>query len=206
MLRNKAYNYIKSLITSGEALPNEILSENKIAKDLNISRSPVRDATQLLEKEGLVVISPKRGVVVSDLSLAEFREISQLRESVETYIVKSLINNNALSNELFQKLDENILLQKKELENSNPEKFMLMDTNFHFILVKEQNNKKFLEIMINFYDRIYTNGIRLLKKPGRMKESVEEHQAIVDCLKRKDVNGVIKAVETHFINGRRNYI
>ncbi|MCD5401248.1 GntR family transcriptional regulator [candidate division NPL-UPA2 bacterium] len=206
MLRDKAYDYLKNLILSGKAKPNQVLSENAIAKELKISRSPLRDAAQQLEKEGLVKIIPKKGIIVKALSLTEAREISELRESIETYIVRGLIKNNTLSNDLFERLEQNITKQKAIMATDDLGEFMTCDAEFHCLLVEEYQNTKFLDIMSNYHERIYQSGLKALRKPGRMQTSLEEHLNILECLKNRDIIGIIPAMEKHFENGRRYFM
>jgi len=80
-----AYEYIRKRILSGEYPPGRALMTESIAKDINISRTPVRDALRKLETDGLVTIRPHLGAAVKQMGLKEFREMCDLRLALESH-------------------------------------------------------------------------------------------------------------------------
>ena len=78
-LKLQAYNTIKDKIIRCEYAPNELISEEALREELGVSRTPIRDALSRLEQEGLLTILPKKGIMVSGLSLGEINGIFENR-------------------------------------------------------------------------------------------------------------------------------
>jgi DNA-binding GntR family transcriptional regulator len=87
-LRQRAYDEIKKGILDSRYAPNSLLSENQLAEELSISRTPIREALRDLSSGGLVRILPQRGIVVSDLSVQDIVEVYQLREQLEGFATR----------------------------------------------------------------------------------------------------------------------
>merc|ERR1711879_893209 len=87
-LKDKAYEHIKSKIILCEMMPGSDISEEELANELGISRTPVREAIMMLENENLVHVFPRKGSFVSQITLKDIQEIFQIREVVETQVGK----------------------------------------------------------------------------------------------------------------------
>ncbi len=87
-LKDKAYQNIKFEITIGNFKPGLFLTEEKLSKSMNMSRGPIREALNRLEKEGFVSIIPRRGTMVSNITAQEVKDISKIRELLEPLTAK----------------------------------------------------------------------------------------------------------------------
>ena len=86
---DSAYDYIKEKIISGEYPPMSDLSEDKLQKELNISRTPVREAILRLEKEDFVYVYPRKGTIITDVTQDLIEDIYQVRRLIEPEMVVS---------------------------------------------------------------------------------------------------------------------
>ena len=88
-LKSQAYNNIKEKIISCEYSPGMLLNEEILCETFNVSRTPIRDALSRLEQEGLITIWPKKGIIVSSLSISEVNNLFELRLLLEPYSIQN---------------------------------------------------------------------------------------------------------------------
>ena len=91
LLRDKAYNAIKQKIVTLEYDMGQQLVESDISSQLDLGRTPIREAIQQLSREGLVVIIPRKGVYVSDISMWEFQKLMETRAMLELYCIREAV-------------------------------------------------------------------------------------------------------------------
>ena len=89
-----AYRKIKEMFLDQRFLPGTMLSENEIANVLVMSRTPVREALQLLQNEGFVTVYPRQGVRFQEMTSSTLREILELRAAVEGYVIAACLPLN----------------------------------------------------------------------------------------------------------------
>ena len=91
-LKGHAYFYIKNKIINCEYQPGMLLNEEMLKDEVKASRTPIRDAISRLEQENLVKILPKKGILVSELSIREINSIYESRMMVEPYVIQNYAN------------------------------------------------------------------------------------------------------------------
>ena len=128
-LKSQAYNNIKEKIISCEYSPGMLLNEEILCETFNVSRTPIRDALSRLEQEGLITIWPKKGIIVSSLSISEVNNLFELRLLLEPYSIQNYGYT----------LDENVLMDyyQKFLRmdlTRDSKNFFVIDDNFHDFL------------------------------------------------------------------------
>ena len=180
-MQSKAYHFIKNKITSCEYAPNQLLSESLLQEELGFSRTPVREAISRLAQEGLLKVFPKRGIVVSGITVSDIRMIFEVRTLVESYALRTCGDNiNQHEIERFSQIFHDF-----ETTNNCPD-FYELDDRFHLFLISALQN----DYLLDLYARIQTQNIRLRIMSGqsidrRLQESMEEHAQIADaCLAR----------------------
>lgn len=181
-LKEQAYDKIKQAILNGEFKTTFWLSESQIAKALTISRTPVREALLLLEKEGLVKSLPQRGVLLLKLTQERLDEVFKLRRALETMTVEDLAES--VTPEEIKKLRSLLERQRKFALNQSREAFLDVDEEFHLLMPELARLPKTREIIKNLRDQIRMVGFEALAQPGRMQEVIREHEQIIDALGR----------------------
>jgi len=87
-LKNKAYDILKRRLIYCEYEPGSILKESELAVELGISRTPIREAISLLENEGYLIVAPKKGIFITDITLNDVIQIFQVRMVIEPVALK----------------------------------------------------------------------------------------------------------------------
>ena len=197
-LKSRVYDGIKEKIINCEYSPGVYLNEEALCETFNVSRTPIRDALGRLEQEGLVTIKPKKGVVVSTLSINEVNNIFELRLLLEPY---SLQHYGYTLNEetLFQFYQ--LFSSKLELENTSH--FFILDDQFHDFLNNAVSNHYIQE---NFKTLNTQNQrIRLMtgqRTERRLDETQQEHLEILQCCLKRDWDGAARAMYDHLIQSK----
>jgi DNA-binding GntR family transcriptional regulator len=198
-LTQSAYETIKEKIVDGELKQGQIFSISAMSKKLKISRTPVTYACQKLENDKFLTIVPKQGVIINTLSINDAREIYELRAAIESYSAKHAypkMNKNDIAY-----LEKSYKEQVDAVEKNDITKFMAADTAFHKYLLSKYENSHFAKVIDNLLDRAFLLGVESCKNPTRLKTSLKEHRRIIDCLKNKDKNLFVEAVEKNILNG-----
>lgn len=194
-----AYKIIKEKIVNGELKQGEIISISAMAKKLNISRTPITYACQKLENDKFLTIAPKQGVIINTITINDAREIYELRAAIESYSAKRVFSN--ITEQDIEYLEDSYKKQVQAVEKNDINLFMAEDINFHKYLLAKYENSHFFSIIDNLFDRAFLLGVESCKNPVRLKESLNEHRRIIDCILRNDINGFVEEIERNILNG-----
>lgn len=194
-----AYKIIKEKIVNGELKQGEIISISAMAKKLNISRTPITYACQKLENDKFLTIAPKQGVIINTITINDAREIYELRAAIETYSAKRIFPN--ITQKDIDYLEDSYAKQVLTVEKNDVYSFMSEDINFHKYLLAKYENSHFFSIIDNLFDRAFLLGIESCKNSARLKESLDEHRRIIDCILKNDINSFVEEVEKNILNG-----
>ncbi|MEY4483210.1 MAG: hypothetical protein RL693_662 [Verrucomicrobiota bacterium] len=155
-LRHQAYQHLQRKILSGDFPAGHVISENTVAKEIGMSRTPVREAIRDLEQEGVLKQVPRFGTVVRELSRRDLVELYELREALEPFAVAQAaghVNANDLS--LLEKLCDEIKAIAADVEKSpgrHPDADMMRrllsaDLSFHMLLLRNSGNQRMMKIV-----------------------------------------------------------
>ena len=196
-----AYERLKQMILSGELKQGQAFSINAMTEQLHISRTPITNACQWLEREKLLTILPKQGALVNTISIETACGIYELRAAIESYNARRVFGLLDTADIAF--LEASIEKQKIHAAAGRIKEFMDEDSAFHRYILEKNRNQEILSTVDGLYDRAYMLGITN-SKGMRPTRSIEEHEKILDALKRGDAKGFANAVEENIINGFRN--
>ncbi len=191
-----AYDIIKELILTLELKPKEIITETDLSELLGISRTPIRSALQRLAMESLVEITPNKSTFVADLSIDNYFEIFQVRESLELLSVK-LATLNCTDSEIEQLKD---MVEMQDLMSQNMEAytrdFMIIDRSFH-LAVAEFSHNKLLKNEIMKINELYYRYNHYACIINRIKLTVSEHRSILGAIEKRDSMAAEKYMKEH---------
>ena len=194
-LKDRVYQNIKFKIVRGTLKPGTRLPEEELSKAMNISRAPIREAFNRLEKEGFVTIIPRKGAAVSNITTQTIEDIFEIRESLESLAVKKYIDK--ISIEKLEILGENFKkFINKPADTENRINYLALDKEFHDLLSQNCGNKKLIELLANLQEQIHWLRNISLKRTT-FAGSVREHLAIIEALKKNDEKLIIKALLQH---------
>lgn len=200
-----AYQRIKEKIFSGELKPLADISEEALQEELGISRTPIREALQMLENEKFVYIYPRKGMIVAGITPDLINHIYEVRESIEPFVAKAVCG----------KIPEAWLLKMKEQFTNEPlmatpeERkiyFANLDGELHHRIIYTHDNSFIHNIWNNVMDHTRRIMIHTSTINEKYNVSILEHIAILDAFLEKEEERVENLLREHIINARRNAI
>ena len=202
----EAYNYVKKLILSTKLKPGEIISEQSLAEELGISRTPVREALRKLEQEGLIV-SNKRRKQVFILTMKDMEEIFDIKEVLESNIARWAAEKG--KDEDVEKLlkvvkDMKLIARKKLSQNFQKfnDEWLKKDEEYHTLLFKMAGNKRAENVIRNLNHQWHRLRLGILAIEGRLEKSAKEHEKIAIAIAKRDPQAAEKAMKEHLRNLR----
>lgn len=200
------YNDIKELILNMTLKPGEFVSEAILAKRLNVSRTPVREALKRLEQEGLIIEDGKRKRVFI-LTLRDLGEIFDLKKIIEPEITKLAIERG--KEEDFKRLAKTIeelevLAREKPKDELEKDRWFASwfqkDKEFHDIIFEMAKNRRAKQIVENLNSQWHRLRIGIDAIEGRIEKSLEEHKAIARGILNRNPEEAEVAMIEHLKN------
>ncbi|GFN21747.1 GntR family transcriptional regulator [Thermanaeromonas sp. C210] len=197
-LREIVFETLREAILSGQLKAGERLMEVQLAEEMGVSRTPVREAIRKLELEGLVVMVPRKGAYVAGISTKDITEVFEIRSALES--LAAALACERITEEELEEL-ERLLVQVAECAEKNDlETLIQVDTRFHNVLYRASRNERLAQIINNLGDQIQRFRTTSLATPGRMKEALEEHKALVEAITARDVELAQRLAQEHIEN------
>jgi DNA-binding GntR family transcriptional regulator len=194
-LTERAYVYIRERILRGELPVGSVLAEGEIADALDISRTPVRQALGLLLQEGLVEVGPRRQLIVRGFTSEHRSELLALREALESVSVRRACA--VMTTDDVDYLHLLLLRQRRAAVSGRENDFIELDEEFHLRIAEAAR----LPILVHFLGQLrgFVRVLRLgtVRHPSHLAQVLEEHEAIVDALDRRDVDAALQALTQH---------
>ena len=197
-LREIVFEYLRQSILDGKLEPGKRLMEIQMAEQLGVSRTPVREAIRKLELEGLVVMVPRRGAYVADVSIKDVLEVLEVRmvlEGLAASLAAERMSDDEI-NELTSVCDE----FKRYYEEDNIEGMIQKDVEFHDRIFNSTGNNKLNQISQSLREQIYRFRVRYISRYNKAKELVDEHQALLDAIRNRDPDKAYKCGMKHIEN------
>ncbi len=199
-LNEQAYLHLQKLIMNHQLSYQEIYSETKLSKELGISRTPLRDAVHRLAQEGYIDIIPSKGFMLHQLTRQDVNETFEVRSALECYCTLRIAKNpnSAKSKKLFRDLKITISHMKEILETTQSiEDFCEYDFQFHTKIIESLENERFSSVFGTFMYRMRRLAELSLAHKGRMKNTYEEHLAILNAMESGDISNVYEITLKH---------
>lgn len=200
-LKEQVYCILKDGILNHEYADNQVLNERVLSEELNVSRTPIREALKALESEGWVEYVPYKGVVVKRVGLKEHIEIIQVRNALEVLMIELVMPH--ITEELLCTLQGIVDRQAVCAASPDPDKklFSLLDIEFHEALATANPNDTLKDLLAGLRDRIRRFAMsHLIWDHNRYSETFKEHNHILQMLKARDKAGAIRAMKQHLKN------
>jgi DNA-binding GntR family transcriptional regulator len=172
-----------------------VIAETRLADELGISKTPVRQALQLLRTEGLLETGPRRQLVVRGFSADHRNEVLRVREALEEIAVETACR--VMSLDQIDQLQLNLLRQRRAVEANDEEAFLVLDEEFHVRIASGANLPivaQLLEQMRGFA-RLMRLGRR--QPPEHLQDILVEHARILDAIEKRDVDAALSALHDH---------
>lgn len=192
MKKNLVYKNIKKKIITGEFAQGNGINEKELTEIYNISRTPIREALNILELEGWIKSVPRKGYVVSSITFADIKDLFQIRYELEPVFLAMAFN--FFENELLQSLKERIL---NLIEKEDHDALRLLDDEFHNYLIESTYNSFAIKTMESINEHISRTRYLTFRDKKETIESAHEHIQIIDALIEKDLDKAVKILRSH---------
>jgi DNA-binding GntR family transcriptional regulator len=206
-LRQAAYQHIQQKIASGNLSAGSVVSELSLAREIGMSRTPVREAIRQLQIEGVVEQVPRYGTIVRKPQRREIAELFQLREALESYAASLAAEHTAAADlVLLRKLCDQIRLVGRELEVSGKpsldtemmRKFLAADMAFHTMLIRAAGNARIMKIINDTHVLTRIFGVERQKHDTKIvSEAYQVHCQILDAVERGNPESARQLMARH---------
>lgn len=190
-----AYESLRDSILTGQLIPGEIYNEMALAKELGISRTPVREALLELSSQGLVTYLPRKGVMIKHYTKRDVEEIFELRKAIELAALEKVVKASPPYD--LSKLEKSLNDQRKAWKRNDPDAYIKFDRVFHLAFCEMIGNRRFFSILENIRDLIHLMAIQALEREGRGKEVIQEHAVVIQAIKEGKRGVARKAMDYH---------
>jgi len=212
-LREQAYRYIHGKIASGILSGGSQVSEQSLANEMGISRTPVREAIRQLIMEGLVEQVPRYGTIVRIPDRRELAELFEVREALESYAAgeaarRITIEDLELVTRLYRQMRE--VARRVEtsdtsvLEGAPLQQFLAADMGFHLLLIRATGNRRMMKITAEMGVLVRIFGHRRQVHTVEIaRQACRYHRKILDALRKRDADAARDWVVRHLHASRR---
>lgn len=201
-LRDVVFNTLRQGILMGELKPGERLMEIHLAKKLGVSRTPIREAIRKLELEGLVIMIPRRGAEVANITEKSLTDVLEVRRALDALAVE-LACDRITEDEMKQ-----LYAACEEFEQATKSKdtnvIAKADVKLHDIIVAATGNRRLVQLVNNLAEQMYRYRFEHIKDMSQHQTLIAEHRAIYESLAARDKEAASNAVKRHIDNQKKS--
>lgn len=197
-LRDVVFNTLRQAILRGELKPGERLMEIQLANKLGVSRTPIREAIRKLELEGLVIVIPRRGAEVADITEKSLRDVLEVRKALEELAVNLACDR--MKKTQIRELKEAAKEFEEILKIDDVTKIAEIDVKFHDVIFMATDNERLIQLLNNFREQMYRYRVEHLKKKEVHSTLIAEHQEIIQNIEKRKKKEAAEVVCRHIDN------
>jgi len=202
LIRGQIYDRIKREILLGNVSPGSRVLEGRLAKELNVSRTPVREALHVLEMEGFLESFPRVGYRVRQITWEEAIEINEIRAVLEPLAARKAIESE---DQTYLDTLEQVLIRSEAVATEEElNSFLQYDTEFDEIIIKASGMKALLDIWATLRHRLRLYRMGAQNSADTRLRSIKGHKRIFKCLRSRDKEGVKKAIREHLEDSKQD--
>ncbi|HAS72817.1 MAG TPA: GntR family transcriptional regulator [Clostridiales bacterium UBA8960] len=189
------FEYLRNAILAGELKPGERLMEVTIADQLGVSRTPVREAIRKLEKESFVIMIPRKGAYVADLTKKDIMEVLEIRKELEGFAASLAAERMTLEERetlgrVVERFNESLIsMDKKSMIES--------DNEFHSSIFEATKNQRLINIIYDLHDQFQRFRLIYFNEFNNYKEIQASHNRIFDAIIKQDAATARLEAENH---------
>lgn len=204
-LRDIVFEHLREAILDGRLLPKQRLMEIQLAEILGVSRTPIREAIRKLELEGLIIMTPRKGAYVADVSLKEVIEVLEVRASLEG--LGAILAAKKATEEGIIQLEKNTEELEKYVKEKNLTKMIEWDGKFHDILFSQGKNEKLIYTINSLRTQVRRfRVIYFTEYEVTSEKIIDEHKNIIKALKERDEEKAFKMAKEHIYEIRNFFL
>ncbi len=203
-LRDVVFNTLRDAILHGELLPGERLMEITLANRLGVSRTPVREAIRKLELEGLVIMVPRKGAQVAQITEKDLNDVLEVRLGLEELAMQFACER--IDEAQQEQIRKAALEFEKLMESDDITALAQADVKFHELIYEATRNRRLIQIINNLREQMYRYRIEYLKDSTARRTLVKEHREIYEALKARDYRKANDCMRDHIENQQKAII
>jgi DNA-binding GntR family transcriptional regulator len=201
-LERRVYERLRDQILNGDLQPGDQLVEARLAGELGVSKTPVREALIRLQRDGLVHAEPYRGARVMSPSEEDVREILELRLALEVHIARDLAERRP--EDALRRLEETIIRGRKALAAGKRRRVLSSLTEFSDVMSEASGNARLARVLGELRSVLLLIASTSLQASGREKRSLDEHERILRAIKAGDPDAAAQATIEHILSIERD--
>lgn len=197
-LRDVVFNTLRRAILRGELKPGERLMEIQLANKLGVSRTPIREAIRKLELEGLVLMIPRKGAEVAEITEKNLRDVLEVRCALEELAVQLACDR--IEKEEVSELHAAADHFRDVLDSDDITLIAQADEAFHDVIFTATDNGRLIQLLNNLREQMYRYRIEYLKKKECYPQLLSEHKAIIEAIESHDKEKATAITGQHINN------
>lgn len=197
---DRAYRLIKQMIISGEINASSLMSEHALAKKLEVSRTPVREAMLRLSNEGFVRSYSRRGTLLKEISITEVNDLFDLRLAIEEFLLSRVAP--LLSVQHWQQINLYMQQMAKACADMDLPQYLAIDIKFHNFFAMVYGSKSLQNSLKKTQEQFTVFGLKIIRDKTHVEESMHGHREIVAALKAGNSEAARIAIRNHIEFGR----
>ena len=197
-LRDVVFNTLRKAILRGELKPGERLMEIQLANKLGVSRTPIREAIRKLELEGLVLMIPRKGAEVAQITEKNMQDVLEGRKALEELSVQLACER--ITPEQVEEMKMAAEDFRKVLKSGDVTKIAEADVKFHDIIFAATNNQRLITLLNNLREQMYRFRVEYLKQKECYPQLLEEHDKLIALISGGEVEEACELMGCHIDN------
>ena len=197
-LRDVVFNTLRQAILRGELKPGERLMEIQLANKLGVSRTPIREAIRKLELGGLVLMIPRKGAEVAEITEKSLRAVLEVRRALEELAVQLACEK--ITKEEIRELERVAKEFQQVVNSSDITEIAEVDVCFHDIIYTATDNQKLIQLLNNLREQMYRYRVEYLKRDGVFPQLIAEHEAIIRHIENNEKEKATEVMCRHIDN------
>lgn len=202
-LAKTAFKALRRSILANELTTGVIYNEKSMAKDLGISRTPVREALLELASKRLVKFLPQKGVIINTFSDDDIDDIFEIRIALEIFSINKICQKKDSNEKSTALIRQHLIQQEIAAKNSDKAMFMEADSQYHLIFTSLTKNHFLMEMMQDIRDIMHLMGYKALDLTGRMEQVIKEHDRILGAISKQDSDKAIEYMISHLEKSKK---
>ena len=203
-LRDVVFNTLRKAILTGELKPGERLMEIHLANRLGVSRTPIREAIRKLELEGLVIMIPRRGAEVAQITEKSLKDVLEVRRALDALCAELACDR--ISDEEKERLRQACNAFDHATVTGDATTIAAADVAFHDIIVQATGNARLIQLINNMSEQMYRYRFEYIKDESGHDNLVNEHRMIYESIIEQDKARAAEAARLHIDNQEKSVI
>ncbi len=197
-LRDVVFITLRQAILRGELKPGERLMEVQLAHKLGVSRTPIREAIRKLELEGLVLMIPRKGAEVAEITEKNLRDVLEVREALEMLAVQLACEK--ITEEQVEELKERAREFQEVIQSEDITAIAESDVKYHDVIYAATNNARLIQLLNNLREQMYRYRVEYLKRESVRPTIAEEHDLLIVAIATGDKEKATEIMGKHICN------